>query len=53
MRVVVGVNDAVPLPLCVPLFVGVGEGVSGGVPLAVLELLAVLLGLTPCVREDV
>ena len=53
LRVVLGVNEAVPLPLCVPELVGVGEGVRGGVPLAVLELLAVLLGLTPCVNEAV
>ena len=53
VRVVLGVSEPVPLPLCVPVLVGVGEGVSGGVPLAVLELLAVLLGLTPCVSEEV
>lgn len=53
VRVGLGVNEAVPLPLCVPVAVGVGVGDSEGVPLPVLELLAVLLGLTPLVKEEV
>jgi hypothetical protein len=52
-RVVLGVTEAVPLPLCVPVLVGEGVGVRGGVPLPVLELLAELLGLTPFVKDEV
>jgi hypothetical protein len=52
-RVVLGVTEAVPLPLCVPVLVGEGVGVGGGVTLPVFELLAVLLGLTPLVKEEV
>ena len=48
-----GVMEAVPVPLEVGLPVEVGEGVGGGVTLPDKDLLAVLLGLTPCVNEPV
>jgi hypothetical protein len=51
--VVLGVAEAVPLPLCVPEGVGDEEGVGEGVTGAVFEPLPVLEALTPRVRVGV
>ena len=48
-----GVIDAVPVPVEVGETVEDGEGVGSGVTRPDRDLLAVLLGLTPCVNEAV
>jgi hypothetical protein len=52
-RVLVGEREAVPVPVPEPVGVGVGEGVRDGVPVLESELLPLLEGEAPAVREAV
>jgi len=51
LRVLEGVTEAVPVPVLLELEVGVGEELTGGVPLLLNELLPVLEAEAPAVRD--
>ena len=53
LRVLEGVTEAVPVPVLLELEVGVGEELTGGVPLLLNELLPVLEAEAPAVRDAV